>query len=389
MVWILALIVGCTPSTIENTGSPQELQAFDVDGDALYSDLLDAGYTSVPGRYLVVTESSNASDILRGSTDRLLQTAEWEGGFAVEGEIADIERLAHDSRIVSIEPDWIATTNGKPVAAACASSTSQTVPAGVTALGTSSFTGSGVKVAVIDTGIDFAHTDLSVVSGVGYVGNTTGSDDNGHGTHVAGTIAGRNNTRGVIGVAPDASLYAVKVLDRRGSGSYSAIASGIHWAVDNGMDVANLSLGGPSDSTTLSDAVTRAYDNGVVLVVAAGNEGLSATTSYPANYDGEVLTVSAVDMSNGSFPTWSNYGIPPVDVAAPGVKICSTTRGGGYGTMDGTSMATPHVAGAVAVYVQGHPGATFADVEAALEAGVSPLTDTSRHTEDLVKINGF
>ncbi|MSP56317.1 MAG: hypothetical protein EXR69_12050 [Myxococcales bacterium] len=131
----------------------------------------------------------------------------------------------------------------------------------------------------MDSGI-YSHTDLTIAGFVDKVsGKTANYDDNGHGTHVAGTIAALNNSKGVVGVAPGVSLYGVKVLDRRGSGAYSTIASGVDWAVSNSMDVANMSLGGTTDSATLHASITAAAAADVVLVVAAGNEGVNASTT--------------------------------------------------------------------------------------------------------------
>src|SRR5206468_2072809 len=153
--------------------------------------------------------------------------------------------------------------------------------------------GAGVKVAVIDTGIDCGHPDLGLncVWGANFVkGGGAGkrTDDHGHGTHVAGIIAARDNGFGVIGVAPEATLYAVKVLDANGSGSSSAVANGIVWAVQNGMHVINMSLGGSGFSQAIADAVKAAWDADILVVSAAGNEGCCDTVLYPAKYPGSM-----------------------------------------------------------------------------------------------------
>src|SRR5262249_29752231 len=187
--------------------------------------------------------------------------------------------------------------------------------------------GAGVKVAVIDTGIDCGHPDLQAncIYGVSYVKGSKPLDDHGHGTHVAGIIGARDNGFGVIGVAPEATLYAVKVLDANGSGSFSAVASGIVWAVKNGMHVINMSLGSSSYSQTLADAVKAASDAGVLVVSAAGNSGCCDTVLYPAKLP-ESMAVAAVD-ANDQRASFSSTGAE-VDVAAPGVAILSTVPTG-------------------------------------------------------------
>lgn len=220
-----------------------------------------------------------------------------------------------------------------------------------------------IQVAVIDTGVDSKHRDLrnSVVycivslnnGGTYYEGTNLRNcnDPNGHGTHVAGIIAARLNNYGVAGVAPKAVLYAVRVLDASGRGYASDIARGIIESVkgpddvtgtDDDADVISMSLGG-GHSQVLYDAVKYAYDNGAVLVAAAGNSGGSSPL-YPAAYP-EVIAVGAVD-SNYTVPWWSNRN---PDVVAPGVDVLSTLPGNRFGTMSGTSMACPHVSGAVAI----------------------------------------
>lgn len=233
---------------------------------------------------------------------------------------------------------------------------------------------SGVNVAILDTGLDFSHEDLQGLFAWGYSfykGNreisgqecTTSDfsacdDGHGHGTHVAGTIAAQDNSVGVLGVAPQVSLYIFKVLSNRGSGSYSAIANGIIIATNgpdgvpgtaDDADVISMSLGGPSGTTELENAVNYALNNGVVIVAATGNDGASSP-SYPAAYPG-VLKVGAIDSSN-TIAYFSNRG---EDVFAPGVDVLSTTPGNNYESWAGTSMATPHVAGVVALAIAAHP----------------------------------
>jgi minor extracellular protease Epr len=236
----------------------------------------------------------------------------------------------------------------------------QSVPWGVTKISAPTVwaggdKGAGIKVAVLDTGIDTTHSDLKVIGGAAFVsgsisGATSYVDDNGHGTHCAGIIAALDNNIGVVGVAPEASLYAVKVLDRSGSGYISNIVSGIDWCIANGIQVISMSLGSSSDSTTLHAACDRAYNAGIVLVAAAGNSGPGAQTLlYPAKYS-SVISVAATD-SNDVVASWSSRGTG-LSVSAPGVSVYSTYYGNRYATMSGTSMACPHVAGTVALILK-------------------------------------
>jgi subtilisin len=212
-------------------------------------------------------------------------------------------------------------------------------------------TGNGADIAIIDTGIDDDHPDLqaNVGKGKAYVDcrgrncNYPWSDDNDHGTHCGGIADAVDNTEGVVGVATEATLHAVKVLDNNGSGSWSDVAAGIEYVADQGWDVGSMSLGGSSGSQTVKDACTYAYDKGVLLVGAAGNDGpCSDCVGYPAAYS-EVMAVSSTD-SDDSLSDFSSTG-PEVEIAAPGGDVYSTIIGS-YDTFSGTSMATPHVAGA-------------------------------------------
>ena len=212
-------------------------------------------------------------------------------------------------------------------------------------------TGGSVKIAIVDTGVAKSHEDLpKVFAQRNFVNSSQNADDdNGHGTHVAGTIGAlTNNGRGVSGANWRVRLLAAKVLDGSGSGTYAAVANGIIWAADNGAKVINLSLGGTSPSSTLQNAVNYAWNKGAVLACAAGNSGTDDKL-YPAAYD-KCIAVAASNQNNAR-AGFSNYGAGWVDVAAPGVKILSTiplATGWGtyaYDAWSGTSMATPHVAG--------------------------------------------
>jgi len=208
-----------------------------------------------------------------------------------------------------------------------------------------------IKVGIIDTGISNTHPDLlaNIKGGVNTINpRKNWNDDNGHGSHVAGIVAAIDNNIGVIGVGPAIDLYAIKVLDRNGSGYLSDVIEGIQWAVANNMQVVNMSLGTASNIQSFHDAVIAAKNAGIVTVAAAGNGGGSTNESviFPAAYP-EAIAVSATDKSD-VIASWSSRG-PEVDLAAPGVSIYSTYKGTGYATLSGTSMAAPHVAGSAAL----------------------------------------
>lgn len=230
----------------------------------------------------------------------------------------------------------------------------QSVPWGVTRVGGGSYSGSGTA-WVIDTGIDLDHPDLNVDTGRSrnFSSGTSPEDGNGHGSHVAGIIAAKDNSIGVVGVSPGATLVAVRVLNNAGSGTNSDVIAGVDYVAGTagGTGVANMSLGGGA-SKALDDAVVAAAATGVKFTLAAGNESGSATLHSPARAEGKnVYTVSSFAKGTSATDTvdpwssFSNFGNPPVDYAEPGSSIPSTYKGGGYATLSGTSMAAPHLAG--------------------------------------------
>ncbi|MFI1994362.1 S8 family peptidase [Actinoplanes sp. NPDC020271] len=247
-------------------------------------------------------------------------------------------------------------------------------------------TGDGVTVAVIDTGVDGRHPDLTghVLTGYDAITNTAGgnTDPQGHGTHVAGTIGAlTGNGIGVAGIAPDVTILPVRVLDAKGSGFDSDTAEGIVWAADHGADVINMSLGGTMPSTAVTNAVAYARGKGVVVVAAAGNDRAKGSpTSYPGADPG-VIAVAATD-SGDVVASYSNAG-SYVDVAAPGSGIISTypTAAGGYATMNGTSMASPHVAAVAALLLAAAPDLTPDQVESALGSTAKDLGPTGKDTD--------
>jgi thermitase len=228
-----------------------------------------------------------------------------------------------------------------------------------------------VIIAVIDTGVDYNHPDLAgkTVAGYNFVSrNADPMDDNGHGTHVAGIAAASgNNALGVAGVDWSARIMPLKVLNAQGSGYESDVASAIRYAADHGARVINMSLGGPNDSYTVREAVNYAFNKGVTLVAAAGNN--ASSVSYPAACE-NVIAVGALDSQNGLLP-YSNRG-PALDLTAPGASILSTVPGG-YQEMSGTSMASPVVAGCASLLLARNPSYSPSQVEKALEGGATDL----------------
>jgi len=235
--------------------------------------------------------------------------------------------------------------------------------------------GTGVKVAVIDTGIDYNHPDLSLNYRGGYDfynKDNDPMDDHGHGTHVAGTIAALDNGIGVVGVAPEAELYALKVMNSSGSGSYSAVIAALEWCVENGIQVTNSSFGSSSDAgISVKNAFDNAYyKHGIINISSAGNSGNRSGTgdniTYPARYD-SVIAVAATDQLDRR-TSFSSTG-PDLEIAAPGMSIYSTLMGGGYGLKSGTSMASPHVAGTAALMI----AAGVSDIRGQLQSTADDL----------------
>ena len=318
------------------------------------------------------------SHALRGYAARLSETA--------------ARRIAADPRVAWVQPD-------RPVSIAA-----QTLPTGINRVDaelspTARINGLdervNVDVAVIDTGVDLDHPDLNVYT-AGAKNCSTGrsaDDGNGHGTHVAGTIGALDNSVGVVGVAPGARIWPVRVLNKSGSGTTSTVVCGIDYVTAHAgqIEVANMSLGGSgaddgncgrTNGDAEHAAICASVAAGVTYAVAAGNSADNAANHVPAAYD-EVITVSALADFNGlpgggaaatcradvddTFADFSNFGAD-IDLIAPGVCILSTWKGAGYNTISGTSMASPHVAGGAALYKATHQGASPSAVKAALQA---------------------
>ncbi len=348
---------------------------------------------AVPGQYIVTLKPGEKP---RGVSNRLTTQANMNvshvyehalNGFSAKIPDSQLQKVRNDPAVLSVIEDRIVTASSDthPIGVrrseadrnALSQIGSQTNPI-------------NVDVAVIDTGIDSDHPDLNVVGGVNCVpGETSWEDQYGHGTHVAGTIGALDNGSGVVGVAPGARLWAVRVLDANGEGEFSDVICGVDWVTAHAdtIEVANMSLGGEGEVTGCSNggfqqAICQSVAAGVTYVVAAGNSGVNASGFVPAAFP-EVITVSAIADTDGipggtgpssifygaddTLATFSNYG-SAVDIAAPGVNIQSTWLNGGYNVSSGTSMASPHVAGAAAIYLYQNPGASPAETKANLLA---------------------
>lgn len=390
----------------------------------------DIGGSNEEGNYIVVfkdavEDSDTASIEVSGKHKMAVEHVFGRAfkGFSGRMSKRELTSLESDARVAFVSEDREVGIFAKPSGP---SISSQTLPTGVNRVDAelnTANTGSGIGVAVIDTGIDLTHPDLSsaIVATKSCITGKTANDDNGHGTHVAGTIGARNNTLGVVGVAPGVNLIAVKVLNSQGSGTWSQIICGIDWVTANAtkynIKVANMSLGGSgvsdnncglSNNDALHYAICRSRNAGVTFVVAAGNSSVNTNTTVPAGYNDAVITVSALADSDGkigglgsatsygnddTFASFSNFGTE-IDLGAPGVSVYSTYKGGTYATLSGTSMASPHVAGGAALYIKSHPGSTWAQVRDGLKLLAEPLgsghTDPSgKHPEPVLKANAL
>jgi subtilisin len=412
-----ALMLACSGMVLAQSAAPG-------DGEQRAAAEKSAGQ-AVPGRYIVVLkDDADAQNVAEEDSRRL--GAEVSSvyqhalrGYAAKIPSAKLSEVKSDPRVLFVQPDRTAVAFD------------QTTPTGVNRIdgelsttakidGIDGIDGSdqrvNANVAVIDTGINNTHPDLNVKGGRNFATFFSPSnnyeDGNGHGTHVAGTIAAKDDGNGAVGVAPGARLYGVKVLSNSGTGYQSWIINGIDWVTgrkaefndgsadrDPGIDfaVANMSLGGTgTDGSCASNAYHKAICNsvaaGVTYTVAAGNSNADFQNSVPATYS-EVLTVTAVSDSDGApggqgaapscrtgekddyAATFSNYATLASDqdhtIAAPGVCISSTWKNGGYNTISGTSMASPHIAGAAALYKAKNPTAKPVDVMNALRGDAS------------------
>jgi len=323
-------------------------------GDKIADSYICVFKVGAVGRGAEQSSAAAAVNSVGGAATQVYTTA--IKGFAARMPANAVERImTSNPNIDYCEQDQVMSlipvrAEAKPSRGGSTTQPSQATPWGVSRVlnGKTPPAGPFATSWVIDTGIEPTHPDLRVDTkrSRSFVSTTSYVDQNGHGTHVAGTIGALNNTIGVVGVAPGSTQVAVRVLDKSGSGSMSGVIAGVDYVANLGVagDVANMSLGGGAN-TSLDTAVANAAAKGIRFILAAGNSGLPAANSSPARVNGpNIFTVSAF-ASGDSFASFSNYGNPPIDYAQPGVSVRSTWIGGGYNTISGTSMAAPHLAG--------------------------------------------
>ncbi|WP_030778932.1 S8 family peptidase [Streptomyces sp. NRRL S-920] len=383
---VIAAAISTAAVAVLGTVTALPAQAAPAEGTVIAAGSADA----VKGSYIVTLKNSSGLKAATsrgkgliseygGSVTKTFKSA--LNGYTAKLSEAEARRLAADPAVASVEQNRrvrvSATQTNAPWGLDRIDQARLPLNGGFTYPDTA---GSGVTAYVIDTGVRISHSEISgrAVNGYDAVdGDSTAQDGNGHGTHVATTIAGKT-----YGVAKKAKIVGVRVLDNDGSGTTAGVIAGIDWVTGNhaagAPAVANMSLGGGA-STSLDNAVKNSIADGVTYAVAAGNEGVNASSSSPARVPA-AITVGATG-SNDARASWSNYG-SVLDIFAPGVSIKAGWHTGdtATNTISGTSMATPHVAGAAAIYLAGHTSATPAQVSSALVNGATPSVVTSPGT---------
>ena len=385
----------------------------------------------IPDRYIVVFKDgvqhpaavANEHAREHGLQLKFVYTTAIKGYAAVFPNNQALQRIENDPRVNFVEQDGVV------------SAVDQVLPWGMNRIDadiSSTLAGNGsadfgtnqdgtpwdvrnVNAYIIDSGVDASHTDLNVINNVNFKGDGKNYDCNGHGTHVAGTVAAKDNAQDVVGVAPGARITAVKVLGCDNTGLTSGVIAGVNWVTSqvigpdgiagtaddsNKPAIANMSLGGGT-SQAEDDAVRTSANSGIFYSIAAMNNGANACNYSPAragrtknadgtwNKDNGIMTVAATNSSDEE-ASWSNYG-PCVDIWAPGVNIKSTKLGGGTVLMSGTSMAAPHVGGGGALYLSGNTSASSSETEIALKEAANPLATKSKNGDSIVleNVGGF
>lgn len=340
----------------------------------------DAELQSEPERFIVFYEASSKLDMIEESGGEIVQTFEMIHAVSVNAEETKLGELKGLGAIKSYHKENHFQTSA------------QTTPWAHTNINLkakvpSTLSGKGVKIAIIDTGVDAMHEDLTVKDGTCTLDDSVSFDacdhsyidENGHGTHVAGIIAAKNNSVGIVGVAPGAEIYAVKALDGEGNGTTSTIMAGLDWAIRKGVNIINMSLTTEYPDMGIKAMVDKANQNGIIVIAAAGNDGSFSgsdeTVMYPAKFE-SVMAVASVNSSNRRVSSSSTGN--EVEIAAPGEMIYSTLPSGQYGNMSGTSMAAPFVAGMAALYKEKYPSYTNNQIRSLLQKNARDLGATGR-----------
>ncbi|WP_282938244.1 S8 family peptidase [Paenibacillus sp. RC67] len=308
------------------------------------------------------------------------------------------EMLAEFPFIQSIEPDTLMRVHAaKATKSAHANGKStdefQNIPWGIRHIRApqawSKSKGDRIHIGVIDTGADYTHPDLRycLSHGVNLLNRyLLPNDDNGHGTHIAGTIAASSRQRGITGVAPQALIHPVKAFDHQGSAFVSDIISGIDWCVKNQIQIINMSFGMKTYSKALESAVRNAYDSGVIVVASSGNEGKKAGIDYPARLR-QVIAVGATTR-RGQIAPFSNIS-KKIDIYAPGEKVYSTWLRGKYHELSGTSMATSHVTGVIALMLARKPGLKPMQVKSIIKKNAKLILKAHKTGAGIKEINAL
>jgi len=334
-------------------------------------------YNAPAQRYLVAYSGEAGKQAISQLADTDVTMLDQLQMAAVDLTASQKDQLVHQNGITSIQPNEVYASAAQafaPTVKAITVKPNEQASWGYGMIDAqiplkAGYTGKGIKVAILDTGIS-AHPELKIAGGASVVNYTSSyADDNGHGTFIAGVIGAQDNGSGLIGEAPDAQIYGVKILDSKGNGSTEDLAKGINWAIQNHMDIVNMSIAFPQNSPAVEQMIATADAKGILLIAAAGNKGTADATTdtieYPAKNADQVIAVTAVDdtLQRASF---SASG-PEADVAAPGVSIVSTASNGKYELRNGTSVAAPFVTGMAAVLKQAHPELTNAQLREAIE----------------------
>ncbi|WP_138420599.1 S8 family peptidase [Aquibacillus sediminis] len=355
---------------LANDGTNEVQQSESTIEDTIDPEIEENGEIRV---MMLVEENSSPEQVIQtydGTVEQTYEEMNMIAGYVPRQKISDLEQ---DQRVTHLEYDKVMEINS-----------TQVVEWGSEAIQSplalsSNFTGEGVKVAVLDTGIA-DHEDVTITAGVSMVDYTNSyQDDHGHGTQVAGIIGAKPNDIGIVGVAPASELYAVKVLGQDGTGYTSDVIAGIDWAIQQDMDIMNISLGAERGSPLMESYIRQAIDQNIVVIAAAGNDGTPAGTEdnvgYPARYS-QVIAVGATNQSNQR-ADFSSTG-QAVEIAAPGEAILSTHLHNKYARVNGTSFASPYVAGVAALIKQLNPSMTVSQIRKRIQQESIDLGPTGR-----------